>query len=166
MSNVSRQIMAQRYPFVPKSSLRLTPGDYWSIPLQDGSFACGRVIELSPPGIPGSKVSFLGGLLRWHGNTPPTTEAIAGCPTLEQAQMHILSITTTGGMVLGNRPLVADGIVPFEFIYGNTIRRGFTAVRAWKRSDVGILPAFSTWGYNFIWLRAHKHFLGYIPSDG
>jgi hypothetical protein len=153
------------YPFVPKSSAKLKCGDFWSVPLQDGTFACGRVIELPPKGRPGAKVSFLGGLLQWRNDAPPTAIAIASAPVIEQGVMHILSITTTGGEVLGHRPLALDKIEPFEMICGDTIQRGFTPVRPWKKSDNELLPTFSTWGYNVIWLKAHKHLLGYIPDN-
>jgi Immunity protein 26 len=158
--------MSGAYPFTPKSSAKLRPGDFWAIPLQDGSFACGRVIELPPKGRPGAKVSFLGGLLGWHSANPPTAESIAASPTIEQGAMHVLSITSTGGQIIGHRSLESDGIEPFEMINGNVVQRGFEPLRPWKRSDNELLPTFSTWGYNVIWLRAHKHFLGYIPNDG
>lgn len=153
------------HPFSPKSNARLQPGDFWAIPLHDGSFACGRVIELPPKGMPGSKVSFLGALLDWHSTQEPSAEGIAGRPTLEQAQMHVLAIQRSGGYVLGNRPLAEDGIEPLEFNHGGVIQRGYTPVNSLRGQNASQLPAFSTWGYNVIVLRAHKHFLGYIPSD-
>jgi hypothetical protein len=32
------------YPFVPRTNATLVPGQFWSIPLTDGRFACGRVL--------------------------------------------------------------------------------------------------------------------------
>ncbi len=37
-----------KYPFVPKSNRSLIPGQFWAIPLNNGKFACGRVIEVHP----------------------------------------------------------------------------------------------------------------------
>jgi hypothetical protein len=153
------------YPFVPKSNANLQPGDFWALPLSDGSYACGRVLQLPPAGRPGSKVSFLGGLLDWRANSQPTSHSIAGARVLEQGAMHVLAIQNSGGQVLGNRPLGLDAMGPLECINGNTIQIGYTPVRAWRREDTAQLPTFSTWGYDFILLRAHKHFLGYLPSD-
>ena len=157
-------VMKAKYPFLPKSSQRLTPGGFWAIPLMDGSFGCGVVLELHPKGIPGSKVAFLTGLLNWHGMSPPTSEALAGSRTLEQGVAHILAITQTDGEVLGNRQLVLDGIEPWFFVDGDVIRKGFTRLRKWKRQDAGCYPALSWWSYDVIQIYANKHLLGYMPS--
>ncbi|EKO87041.1 hypothetical protein LEP1GSC020_0876 [Leptospira interrogans serovar Grippotyphosa str. 2006006986] len=37
-----------KYPFVPKSNRSLIPGQFWAIPLNNGKFACGRVIAVHP----------------------------------------------------------------------------------------------------------------------
>ena len=156
--------MKAKYPFVPKSNQRLIPGDFWAIPLADGSFGCGVVLELYPKGMPGSKVAFLAGLLNWHGMSPPTSEAIAGSKTLEQGVTHILAITQTGGEVLGNRPLNLDGIEPWVFINGDVIQKGFTQLRKWKRGDNNHYPTRSWWGRDVIQIFANKHLLGYMVS--
>jgi hypothetical protein len=111
----------------------------------------------------GGRVAFFGGLLDWHGESPPTSDAIAGAKTLNQGSMHILSITRSGGSILGNRPLELDGVEPWLCINGGRIQRGYTDVRAWALADNTELPTYSGWGYNMIWLYAHKHFLGYLP---
>lgn len=156
--------MKAKYPFVPKSNQHLAPGDFWAIPLVDGSFGCGVVLELYPKGLPGSKVAFLAGLLNWHSTSPPTPEALAGSHTLEQGVTHILAITQTGGEVLGNRPLGLDGIEPRVFISGDVIQKGFTRLRAWRRKDNDRYPSLSWWGYDVIQILANKHLLGHIES--
>jgi hypothetical protein len=110
-------------------------------------------------------VSFLGGLLGWHAKGEPTSESIAGARLLEQGAMHVLAIQRSGGQVLGNRPLELDALSPLECINGNVVQVGYTPLRLWQREDTDRLPTFSTWGYNYITLRAHKQFLGYIPRD-
>lgn len=72
--------------------------------------------------------------------------------------MHVLSITQTGGAVLGHRALELDGVKPWVFIHGNVIQQGFTPVRSWRRSDAGVLPTLSWWGYDVIAILARKHF--------
>ncbi|MFM9380864.1 Imm26 family immunity protein [Pseudomonas sp. UV AK001] len=151
--------MKSVYPFIPKSSTKLTPGDFWAIPLDDGSFACGRVIELPPKGRGGARVSFLGALLDWHGPMEPTATRIAGARTLTQSVMRIKAIIESGGQILGHRPLEEDNIEPFEQIDGATILRGFVPVRAWRVSDNDSLPTFAMWGYDVISREAHKRFL-------
>src|ERR1051325_10015268 len=106
--------MKQRvFPFEAKSTRYLLPGDFWAIPLRGGSFACGRVIQLHErdDGSLDSRL-FLAGLLDWVGDTPPTLTAIAGCPTLIQGQAHVRTIQTSGGVILGHRPLADDSIEP------------------------------------------------------
>ena len=105
-------MMASVYPFVPKSSVKLTPGDFWAIPLRNGRFACGRVVEHLPKDWPGARVSFLGGLLNWEGSSEPTFDLIAGASFIAQGVMHILSIKTTGSAILGHRDLASDSLGP------------------------------------------------------
>ena len=38
---------------------------FWALPLSDGSFGCGRVIQLAPAEMMGARVSFLGAV--WIG---------------------------------------------------------------------------------------------------
>ena len=40
------------YPFRPKSTAELEAGQFWSIPLPDGRFACGRVLQMNGSQIP------------------------------------------------------------------------------------------------------------------
>ncbi|MDA2670396.1 Imm26 family immunity protein [Bacillus cereus group sp. MYBK104-1] len=42
--------MCINYPFKPKSNCYLVPGQFWTIPLDNSKFACGRVIETDPNG--------------------------------------------------------------------------------------------------------------------
>lgn len=43
MAAVSGEI---RYPFVPKSNRFLAAGQYWALPLSNGQFGCGRVMDV------------------------------------------------------------------------------------------------------------------------
>src|SRR5262249_10570900 len=46
-SGTSSRVPAEpTYPFVPRSTAYLRPGQFWAIPLSDGRFACGRVLAL------------------------------------------------------------------------------------------------------------------------
>jgi hypothetical protein len=143
------------YPFVPKSSVRLAPGDFWAIPLADATYACGRVIAPMPRGMPGNRIGFLGALLDWHGPSLPTSDSIAGAKAIEQGVMHILAITESGGMILGHRPLELDGIEPWTFAHGSVLQRGFTPVRALALSDRGQYPTLSWWGYDVVQIKAN-----------
>ena len=93
------------YPHVPKSTATLVPGQFWSIPLSDGTFGCGRVIEVVEATQTGARRIFLAGVLDWHGSSQPEFDSIAGSGCFDQGSAHIVSITDTGGCVLGHRPL-------------------------------------------------------------
>lgn len=154
------------YPFSPKSNAQLSEGDFWAIPLVDGSYACGRVMQLPPKGFPGpgSRVQFLGSLMDWHGPHMPESTDLSGVGSTVQAVMHVLSITRTGGHVIGNRKLSLDKLEPSLFINGSEVQRGYDYVREFKRGEV--LPEWSHWGWNVIWLLANRHFLRLnLPDD-
>jgi hypothetical protein len=102
--------VALDYPFLPKSTAMLQSGQYWAIRLSDGRFACGRVLALREPGAHRARTWFVAGLMDWVGAEPPTGEAIAGAPVLEHGHAHIRSIAGSEGGILGQRPLVLDGL--------------------------------------------------------
>ena len=151
------------YPFIPKSTALLIPGQFWALPLSNGLFACGRVIQLAPAGMMGARVSFLGALLDWVASSPPTSTAIAGASCVAQGHFHIKAITETGGELLGHRLLDLDGIRPWLFrgAYGwqnSSVQEGFVPIRPQTLAD-DKLPVFSTWGYNVIREIAEARFV-------
>jgi hypothetical protein len=103
------------YPFTPKTNAYLAPGQFWSTPMSDGRFACGRVLRVDRDvKTYGARAMFVGALLDWVGTEPPTAEAIAGRPPLKSCGAYVRTITQPGGQVLGERPLELDGIVAPE----------------------------------------------------
>jgi hypothetical protein len=151
------------YPFIPRSTAALLPGHFWAIPLSDGTFCCGRVIEIKSPGSIGARVSFLAGVLDWHDDQPPTFDAIAGTKCLDQGQAHLKVITESGGCILGHRPLELDDIVPWEFrgaeFHVNShVHRGLQPIRPQKPVD-GSLRVLSTWGYRVPVIIAEARFI-------
>jgi hypothetical protein len=122
------------YPFVPKSTAYLKPGHFWSIPLDNGRFACGRVLALHYTACKRDTRVFMAGLLDWWGEKPPSSEMIAGRRTVAHGSVHIKTIGENRGEVLGFRPLEADGIEPRPF------------------------ACYSSWGFGVIKLLAEKRF--------
>ena len=62
---------APGYPFVPKSNAYLRAGQFWAVPLSDGRFGCGRVLDVPKSGdlhVPANSRMFLAGLLDWVGS--------------------------------------------------------------------------------------------------
>jgi hypothetical protein len=154
------------YPFEPKSTAYLEPGQFWGVPLSDGRFACGRVLAVPrepDPFIPVSSRIFLAGLHRWVGDAPPTSEDIAGAGLLAQGFVHIRAIREHGGSLLGMRSLEADGVVPHRWLShagGGTVwvYEGAIRLRPATAADA-TLPIVSTWGYSVISVIAEDAFV-------
>jgi hypothetical protein len=158
---------APRYPFVPKSNAYLRAGQYWAVPLSDGRFACGRVLDVPREPdlhVPVGRMMFLAGLLDWVGETPPTNQAIEGASLFAQGFAHIKAISTTGAAVLGRRDLEADRIVPdlwrsHEAAGTVWLYEGARRVRPATSAD-RTLPVMGTWGYSVITVLAEHRFVG------
>lgn len=151
-----------RYPFVPKSTAYLAPGQFWSIPLSIGRFACGRVLQLDNTG--GSRRTFIAGLLDWCDESPPTSEAIAGARLLAHGEVHVKTVVENGGEILGLRPLEIDELdVPLTLDESPgppcRLRQGFDVLGTATLKQQRELKVFSTWGYSFIKILAEKRYV-------
>lgn len=154
------------YPFEPKSNKHLRPGQFWSVPLSDGRFACGRVLSVPRDAdafVPASTRLFLAGLLDWVGEEPPSAENIAGSTLLRQGFAHVRTVRETGGSVLGYRALDLDGIEPYLWRTHGAGRDvwiywGVHPVRPATEADAS-LPIMSTWGFNYIGVVAEAEFV-------
>jgi hypothetical protein len=143
------------YPFEPKSTRSLTPGDFWPVPLEDGRFACGRVLQTTGDHLPTPTRTFFGALHGWLGMAPPTADDLVGSPLVAFGIMHVRAIVRVGGRVLGNRALEQDGIelpLMLDAHGGPTTKvvRGAQTVRSARRDEWGRLPVLGYWGYDFI----------------
>src|SRR5688572_24821938 len=128
------------FPFQPKSTRDLLPGQFWGVRLDDCRFACGRVLQVGGDQLPTPRVSFFGGLLDWIGLEPPTFAGIAGAKVLQFGAMHLHSITRVGTGVLGQRPLEVDGIATPTLLSaiggpGCLVLCGAQSIRAAEQSE-------------------------------
>lgn len=122
------------YPFVPKSTNLLERGQFWAIPLSDGSYGAGCVVgKHIKNGKPSSR-AFLAGVIGWHGKESPTAEDLFGREVFKFAFAHIKVITESGGEILGKARLKLD-----------------------KLPESAESLSVSTWGYNVPVLLAHKY---------
>lgn len=143
-----------KYPFKPKSNRYLIPGQFWPIPLDNGDFACGRVIEIEP----NSRRTFLAGLMNWIGNNQPTAEDLKGCKTLKQLDVHIKTIheTALDGYIIGYRSLELDGIEANYFISqlvhdeNCMLMKGYKVLRQATEQEADKYNTLSAGGYMFI----------------
>lgn len=143
------------YPFVPKSNAYLRPGQFWSIPLVTGKYTCGRVLEIDRTKTGGGRVSFWAGLMDWVGEQAPAEGDLAGVRQLvHHGQAHILAITSTGGSILGLRPLEDDGVeLPLEVdtrYKGASLYKGFRRLRDATDTERQELPIRGALGYSVL----------------
>jgi hypothetical protein len=130
------------YPLIPKTNAQLSPGQFWSIPLSDGRFGCGRVLRVDRDKAVGGRTRFIGAILDWVDDAPPSSDSIAGSPLLEVGNAHVRLISFAGGAILGERPLSVDGIEPptsVDTYWGD----GYAMVRAELRFIAGDPPPIS-----------------------
>src|SRR3982751_955918 len=152
---MATQRRSATYPFVPKSTAWLRPGGFWAVPLADGRYACGRVLQLGGSHVCLPSRAFFGGLHDWTGAAEPTSEAIAGAGFLAFGLMHIRAITRIGTFILGYRALETDGITlpTLASAYGGAtamVLHGADVVRPLPRSEWGRLPVLGVWSVTYI----------------
>lgn len=150
---ISVMASAVAYPFVPKSTRNMVPGQFWSIPLPGRHFACGRVLQLKEERGKRDSRIFLAGLLDWIGVAPPTSEAISGARLLAHGAAHIKTISANHGEILGCRELALDGlVVPLTLSEhgGSTLQQGFRLVGTATPQQHETLGVFSVWGFHVI----------------
>lgn len=153
------------YPFIPKSNTKLLPGDFWAVPLEDGTFGCGLVFEKPPTGMPGSKVSFLGGLLDWHGCKAPVEAELGKRKALQIGIMHVMAINETGGQVLGRIQPWWSTRNPFLVRNGNDLSLARSATRLLKGKLPWSCENLSWWGYDVIQVLANRKFVRNDPIE-
>lgn len=156
-------MVALTYPYAPKSAVTLTAGEFWAIPLRDGTFAAGRVMQATPRRPEASRVIFLAGLMDWHGESLPTSESLAQSKCIAQGKTHIKCIHATGGSILGIRPLELDKLKPQKSLSGlgepeGLVMRGLDHVRRAAFFD-RYLPQLSVWGIEYPRSLAENKFL-------
>jgi hypothetical protein len=134
--------MAPTYPWIPKTTAHLRPGQFWSIPLSDGRFGSGRVLRVDTDRATGGRTRFIGAILDWVGDAPPTSEAIAGSPVLAVGNAHVRLISFGGGAIVGERQLAVDGIEP-PLTVNTWWGDGFAVLRAERRFIAGDPPPTS-----------------------
>jgi hypothetical protein len=90
-----------KFPFEPKSTSNLAPGQYWCIPLRSGNFATGVVLAHAiRQGKRDSRLVCVG-LLNWVGDAPATANDIADADLVDHGFAHVRSIQRNGSMILG-----------------------------------------------------------------
>ncbi len=158
-----------QYPFIPKSTAYMQEGQFWDIPLSNGQFACGRVVQFNLRNGRRDSRLFLAGLLDWCGDEPPTATTIARCQILEQGGAHIRTIEWNHGAIRGWRSLDADGIEPLfklsQMVMNKDcmLQRGFEVLRPATLHEQKTLYVHSVWGHAVIQGLAEAYFVRKQP---
>lgn len=146
-----------RYPFVPKSNAYLVPGQFWAIPLVTGRYGCGRVLDLDREQAVGARTSFWAGLMDWCGDRPPDEADLEGIADIvHHGEAHILTITRSGGEILGHRALELDHVEP-RHADGGHLYCGYRRLRPATDVERKLYGRFgNTLGFGFLRVVAEK----------
>lgn len=131
------------YPFTPKSTAYMKPGQFWGFQLSDSSWASGVVLSLRSMHGKEKRHSrlFLAGLVDWRGANAPTASDISGRAILVRGYAHIRLIHENGGSILGTVDSVS--------------------------ADQAELPrddSLPTWGFRVIRIHAEKYLVKKEPN--
>lgn len=107
-------ISGRDFPFLPTTSRDLEVGDFWAVELPDGHFGCLQVTELARQG-PGSRSTFVAGVVDWWGNASPSSEGITGRRILTQGLTRIEAFTEMRARVLGRAVVTHDRVLPSHY---------------------------------------------------
>jgi len=120
-----------KYPYAPKSNRKFEAGEFWSIALSNGTFACGIILDI--PNREKNRVLFLAGLTNWLGQSPPTEK------DLIHSKLEIVKFGFAHIKTIKEREEVIRGKISIEQID-----------KQWANKKV------NTWGYNVINIWAEK----------
>ena len=145
------------YPFVPERASQIEDGEFFSIPMKDGRYACGRILLIERKSGRKTK-NLLVGIHHWCGDKKPTPEDIHQRPIIEQGEIHINAIGYMGGAVLGHKCVHEDDLTPLMQIYAGSYMLGFDNLGQASNEDYGRYSSRGSWGLDFARLLAESHF--------
>lgn len=145
----------------------LRPGHFWDIPLSNGRFGCGRVLfTAASPGVSerfqkGSLRIFVGGVLHWCGDEPPSSDAIAGRPLIDWGQLHVVGLADAGSQIRGWRDLDLDGLGGLraaDASFGGNLYEDGRFVEKLPRGYHEEIKTLTTWGRSVMKNLAESRF--------
>ncbi|MEZ4278487.1 MAG: hypothetical protein R3F21_02580 [Myxococcota bacterium] len=138
------------FPFVPKSIKSLEPGDFFPVCLEDGRYACGRVLQLSGDELPTKTRSFFEACTT--GLEPVNRQK----PMLLKRRCwnwskHVRAIQGVGAGVIGNVPL-SPGLDEIPILLDSMggpaacVLKGVVTLRPARRDEWGKLSVLRVLG--------------------
>lgn len=151
------------YPFCPKSTRKLIPGQFWPIKLSNGHFAAGRVLQLRPSADGHDRRMFLVGLMEWCSESEPTSQSLRNANLLDFGQAHTRMFSCIGFRITGYRALEDDSLeIPLALDrapnHNAKVIRGFEIIGP-STPDQYSLPRLKSWGMAYIVQRAEHLFV-------
>ena len=116
-----------KYPFIPKSTTYLEPGQIWPIPLSNGKYACGVVLAKLKRGNNIESRSFYAALLNWCSEVPPNAENILVNGFLKKGALHIKAISNVGSEIIGTVEIPDLPTNPTEYT-DNIVTMGYNVL--------------------------------------
>ena len=155
--------MKATYPFIPRSTAQLEPGQFWTFTMRNSEYACGVVLQLVSFGDKTNTRMFVAGLLNWTGSQKPTSDDLVKCAVIEHGEVHIKTITENSGEILGKIPWDESRLeIPLSLSESPgpncMLQRGSEILGKASPEQQENLDVFGTWGYRFICRLAEKHF--------
>ena len=92
------------FPMSPRSTRDLRIGDFWAVSLADGDYGACQVVDLRSTG-PGSRMTFVVGLVRWRGGALPDDVALLGTQVERVGVCPVEVFAEMASPILGNRPV-------------------------------------------------------------
>jgi hypothetical protein len=146
-----------KYPFLPKSNLKLELGEYWNLPLSNGCNAFFVILDI--PAKKDRMRIFIGMLdeMAREEKLDPNKEYTK---ILWQSSVHIKTIRECRGLIQGKiKPIVPEERLDSAGGKYCRVMRGYTAVRWANKNDIANLKVRTTSGYNVARIVAEKHWI-------
>jgi|SRR5690606_20997073 hypothetical protein len=149
---------SRAFPLIPQKSSDVEDGDFFSIPLSDGRFGCGRVLSILRKSGKRTK-TLLCGLHDWAGPNHPEPQDIDGTPIIEQGVMSLEAIAWVKGSVLGWKDLSEDGLKPLLQVEAGRLLAGFEDMGPLPENELKKYSRRTIYGLGVIRILAEHHFV-------
>jgi len=146
-----------KYPFLPKSNLKLERGQYWNLPLTNGKDAFFVILDIPTKK---NRMTIFIGMLDEISTEEKLDPNKRYKKILWQSSVHIKTIRECGGLIQDK----IGPIVPEEELNSAggeycRVMRGYTAVRKANENDIANLKVQTTSGYNVARIVAEKRWI-------
>jgi len=149
-----------KYPFLPKSNLKLELGEYWNLPLSNGCNAFFVILGIYPK----DRVRIFIGMLDEMASEEKLGSDKEYTKILWQSSVHIKTIRECGGLIRGKiQPIVPEEKLDSAGGKFCRVVRGYTTVRWANTDDIAHLKVQRTSGYNVARIVAEKHWVRRQP---